>query len=172
MRKMVYMRRELSESAAMDYVTRYENVHRNLVSSSDARDTLYNSIESSELEVICIVGLQEKLRDDVEPFISKLSSCGINTWMLSGDNYENNLGVAYQLGFIESESQICHLHSDDSDCKRVILLNCTYLTCLLLDSAKATAKTITVEVQKQFRESRRWQHCYEWISNCWGATKP
>lgn len=34
-RKFIYLKRELTEDQAMDYVQKYENVHKNLVTNVD-----------------------------------------------------------------------------------------------------------------------------------------
>lgn len=56
MRKFIYMKKELTEDQAMDYVQKYENAHKNLVTNVDQREEIYNSIENN-LEFICVVGL-------------------------------------------------------------------------------------------------------------------
>jgi len=78
----------------MDYVQKYENAHKNLTSNIDQREEIYNSIEQ-DLELICVLGMQEKIREDVEKVIFNLNQSGIGTWILSGDNFENNLAVCY-----------------------------------------------------------------------------
>ncbi|KAL4479077.1 hypothetical protein ABPG73_022195 [Tetrahymena malaccensis] len=113
-RRFIYMKKELTEDQCMEYVQKYENAHKNLISNVDQREEIYNSIEN-DLELICVIGLQEKIRPDVEPLIHSLNVSGIGTWMLSGDNFENNLGVAYQIGFVENDQQVLHFNSEDAD---------------------------------------------------------
>ncbi|KAL4496221.1 hypothetical protein ABPG72_012958 [Tetrahymena utriculariae] len=114
MRRFIYMKKELTEDQCMEYVQKYENAHKNLISNVDQREEIYNSIEN-DLELVCIIGLQEKIRPDVEPLMHNLNVSGIGTWMLSGDNYENNLGVAYQIGFVENDQQVLHFNQEDCD---------------------------------------------------------
>lgn len=111
---MVYMKKELSEDEAMDYVSKYENVHKNLVSNLSLREDLCHELETG-LEVICVLGLEEELQENAALLIKQLTSTGVGAWVLSGDDYENNLGVAQQLGIVSTESDILHLKSDDPD---------------------------------------------------------
>lgn len=108
------MKKELSEDEAMDYVSKYENVHKNLVSNLSLREDLCQELETN-LEVICVLGLEEKLQENAALLIKQLTSSGVGAWVLSGDDYENNLGVAQQLGIVSMESDILHLKSDDPD---------------------------------------------------------
>lgn len=68
------------------------------------------------MELLGVVFLEEKVSDDLRYSISKLNSCGINLWMVSGDCIENVIGVARNLDmYKEGGVSIVFNENDDAD---------------------------------------------------------
>ncbi|KAL7718817.1 Phospholipid-transporting ATPase [Entamoeba marina] len=83
--------------------------------SIDNRDlkisAAYDVLEH-DLELLCVIGIEDKLQNDVPETIDLLRRAGIRLWMLTGDKMETALGIANTSTIIPTDTQIVKIHGD------------------------------------------------------------
>ncbi|CAL8096885.1 unnamed protein product [Calicophoron daubneyi] len=87
LRTLVVASRSLSEEQYQDFAKRYHTAKMSVTDRVDKMQAVVATLES-ELEVLCLTGVEDKLQDGVRPTLEALRNAGIRVWMLTGDKLE------------------------------------------------------------------------------------
>lgn len=98
----VYCRRELIKEEAEIFKKKYNNLKTSLINQSDQLEKLAEELETN-LHVVSIIGLKEKLRAEVPKMISFFQCLNLNTWVLTGDTKEKAIFAAQSAGIIQEK---------------------------------------------------------------------
>lgn len=79
-----------------------------------------NEIESN-LEVIGVTAIEDKLQDEVPESIATLIEAGIKVWMITGDKQETAINIAISCRLFQGQDNllICNSNSRDSAMDRL-----------------------------------------------------
>ncbi|KAH8854908.1 putative phospholipid-transporting ATPase IH [Schistosoma japonicum] len=75
---------------------------------SDALKTIYEKIESN-LTLISITGVEDKLQPQVQECLKSLRNAGIHVWVLTGDKEETAITVSRAAGHFSPNMKLIHL---------------------------------------------------------------
>lgn len=120
MRPILYCKRELNDEKTDEYLRSYENLKKNLVQDHKKLEALYDEIET-DLNVICVVGLAEKLREGSSDMVKDMRLAGLYPWMATGDVGINALTCAYATNVIDSDTPLLHLEGKNYDAIKLLI---------------------------------------------------
>ena len=81
-------------------------------------DILINKMESNVV-LLGVSALEDKLQDEVEKDIKKFIEAGINFWMITGDKMDTAESIGYSCGIFSEDSEVYKI-KETNDIKRVI----------------------------------------------------
>ena len=91
--------------------------------SNDRQDNI-NSIMGeieSDLTLIGVTGIEDRLQDGVEDTIAVLLAAGIRIWMLTGDKPETAVNIAKSCGLLRADARILRLYTPDISAIRKVI---------------------------------------------------
>ncbi|EWS76726.1 adenylate/guanylate cyclase domain protein (macronuclear) [Tetrahymena thermophila SB210] len=103
---IAFCKRELDELEIYQIQNQYENALK-APEFYQNKEAIINYIYSSyifKLELQCIIGIQETLRKDSQELVSLMNESFINTWMLTGDQFQKAVPAAYNCRILQRES--------------------------------------------------------------------
>ncbi len=109
MRTLVLAYRELDDEYFSEWDSRYYEA-LTIVSSSRYENVceLQSEIET-EMSLVGMTAIEDKLQDEVKETISQLKKSSIKVWMLTGDKKETALSIGYSCGLIDPTNEIITL---------------------------------------------------------------
>lgn len=108
LRTLVVARKKLSESSWNDFDRRYKAAQ--LVAGEDRAVEMakvVSEILESELELLALTGVEDKLQEDVKSTLELLRNAGLKIWMLTGDKIETATNIAVSSKLV-SRNQFIH----------------------------------------------------------------
>ncbi|KAL8721792.1 MAG: hypothetical protein Q9225_001592 [Loekoesia sp. 1 TL-2023] len=106
-RTLVVGRRRLSAQQYQEFSSRYKEVSLSLqLRDAKMARTVREHLESN-LELLGVTGVEDKLQKDVKPSLELLRNAGIKIWMLTGDKVETARCVAVSAKLV-SRTQYIH----------------------------------------------------------------
>ncbi|CAD8123244.1 unnamed protein product [Paramecium sonneborni] len=66
-------------------------------------------------DLVTVVGVQEKINKHVTPALNGIKSLGIPCWIVSGDNYEKVLPIAYKVQLFNQNDTVVHIQAKTQD---------------------------------------------------------
>lgn len=106
-RTLVIGRRRLSEQQYEDFSLRYKEASLSLQSRDARMARVAKERLESNLELLGVTGVEDKLQKDVKPSLELLRNAGIKIWMLTGDKVETARCVAVSAKLV-SRTQSIH----------------------------------------------------------------
>ncbi|KAF2755652.1 phospholipid-translocating P-type ATPase-like protein [Pseudovirgaria hyperparasitica] len=94
LRTLVVGRKKLSQETFNDFATQYTQASISLQSREMAMSRVVSRFLESNLELLGVTGVEDKLQRDVKPSLELLRNAGIKIWMLTGDKVETARCVA------------------------------------------------------------------------------
>lgn len=107
LRTLVVGRKRLSSSQYEDFSQRYAQASLALQGRDASMAEVVKSFLESDLELLGITGVEDKLQRDVKPSLELLRNAGIKIWMLTGDKVETARCVAISSKLV-SRGQYIH----------------------------------------------------------------
>ncbi|OON23972.1 phospholipid-translocating P-type ATPase, flippase, partial [Opisthorchis viverrini] len=87
LRTLVVASRSLTNEQYDDFAARYHTAKMSVTERVDKMQAVVATLET-ELEVLCLTGVEDKLQEGVRPTLEALRNAGIRVWMLTGDKLE------------------------------------------------------------------------------------
>ncbi|KAI4152959.1 MAG: hypothetical protein L6R39_001706 [Caloplaca ligustica] len=106
-RTLVVGRRRLSMQQYQDFSSRYKEASLSLQSRDARMARVVKEHLESNLELLGVTGVEDKLQKDVKPSLELLRNAGIKVWMLTGDKVETARCVAVSAKLV-SRTQYIH----------------------------------------------------------------
>lgn len=95
--RFIYAQKKISKEEVTAYVNRYSGIVKAKKYDADSIDRVASLLEN-RLKFIGSIGVKAKLREEAKPLVDRFIEAGIKVSILSGDNYENTINVARELG--------------------------------------------------------------------------
>ena len=108
LRTLVVGRRKLSSQQYAEFAAAYKEASLSLQSRDAAMADVVRAHLETNLELLGVTGVEDKLQRDVKPSLELLRNAGIKIWMLTGDKVETARCVAVSSKLV-SRSQ--HIHT-------------------------------------------------------------
>lgn len=87
LRTLVVACRNLTDEQYEDFAKRYHTAKMSVTDRASKMHAVIETLET-ELEVLCLTGVEDKLQEGVRPTLEALRNAGIHVWMLTGDKLE------------------------------------------------------------------------------------
>ena len=94
LRTLVVGRKRLSADQHRDFTARYQEAALSISGRDAGMQRVVGSVLETDLELIGVTGVEDKLQRDVKPSLELLRNAGIKIWMLTGDKVETARCVA------------------------------------------------------------------------------
>lgn len=95
LRTLVLGRKRLSDEAYAAFDARYREAQ--LVAGEERGDAMRDVVQEyleSDLELLALTGVEDKLQDDVKSTLELMRNAGLKIWMLTGDKIETATNIA------------------------------------------------------------------------------
>lgn len=98
LRTLVIAQKQLDEKEFEGWQENYRQAKADMNNREKAMNRCLEELET-DMELLGITGVEDKLQDDVAITIENLRSAGIQVWMLTGDKVETATCIALSAGF-------------------------------------------------------------------------
>lgn len=108
LRTLVVGRKRLSENALAEFNKRHRSAQ--LLGGDERAEAIQRVIDDcleSELELLALTGVEDKLQDDVKSTLELMRNAGLKIWMLTGDKIETATNIAVSSKLV-SRNQYIH----------------------------------------------------------------
>ncbi|BEJ16980.1 hypothetical protein CspHIS471_0603810 [Cutaneotrichosporon sp. HIS471] len=108
LRTLVVGRKRLSNENYAAFDTKYREAQ--LVAGDERADAMRTVVQEyleSDLELLALTGVEDKLQDDVKPTLELMRNAGLKIWMLTGDKIETATSIAVSSKLV-SRNQYIH----------------------------------------------------------------
>jgi len=106
-RTLVIAKKRLTEAAYAEFAAAYSRAKVSVVDRSSAMQNVVSTLLESNLELLGLTGVEDKLQDDVRTTLELLRNAGLKIWMLTGDKIETACCIAISSKLV-SRTQIIH----------------------------------------------------------------
>ncbi|KAJ1718565.1 putative aminophospholipid-translocase, partial [Coemansia biformis] len=136
LRTLVVGRKRLSQQAYRKFEDAYQQARVTVVGRADAMRQVVADYLESDLELLGLTGVEDRLQDNVRATLELLGNAGIKVWMLTGDKVETATCVAVSARLVRRD-QLVHVVSGLRSAHEVNLALETLRTlndcCLIID---------------------------------------
>lgn len=136
LRTLVIGHKKLNTGLYQLFAKDYEEASLSMTSRDASMQRVVNKYLESEIELLGITGVEDKLQKDVKSSIELLRNAGIKIWMLTGDKVETAKCVAISAKLIargQYVHQITQVHLADMALTQLEYLKSNFNLCLLID---------------------------------------
>ncbi|KPU79470.1 uncharacterized protein Dana_GF17746, isoform F [Drosophila ananassae] len=102
LRTLVLAERRLTEQYYNDWRMRQQEAALSLDSREQKLNAIYEEIES-EMQLVGVTAIEDKLQDGVPKSIANLQNAGIKIWVLTGDKQETAINIGYSCQLLTDE---------------------------------------------------------------------
>ncbi|XP_070137122.1 phospholipid-transporting ATPase ID isoform X3 [Drosophila bipectinata] len=102
LRTLVLAERRLTEQYYNDWRMRQQEAALSLDSREQRLNAIYEEIES-EMQLVGVTAIEDKLQDGVPKSIANLQNAGIKIWVLTGDKQETAINIGYSCQLLTDE---------------------------------------------------------------------
>lgn len=88
LRTLVLGRKRMSHEEYEEFDRRYKDAQVSTVNRSAAMSAVVSRYLETDLELLALTGVEDKLQEDVKSTLELLRNAGIKIWMLTGDKLE------------------------------------------------------------------------------------
>ncbi|KAI8324412.1 phospholipid-translocating P-type ATPase [Martensiomyces pterosporus] len=110
LRTLVVGRKRLSSEAYKRFETAYQNAKITVLGRAEAMQQVVADYLESDLELLGLTGVEDRLQDNVPTTLELLGNAGIKVWMLTGDKVETATCVAVSAKLVKRD-QLIHVLS-------------------------------------------------------------
>ncbi|KAJ2726062.1 putative aminophospholipid-translocase [Coemansia sp. Benny D115] len=108
LRTLVVGRKRLSADAYARFETAYQRAKVSVVGRAEAMQQVVSDYLESDLELLGLTGVEDRLQDNVRATLELLGNAGIKVWMLTGDKVETATCVAVSAKLVRRD-QLIHV---------------------------------------------------------------
>lgn len=97
LRTLVVARKKLSEETWNEFDTKYKTAQLSGGNGGERKnmiDGVVRKFLESDLELLALTGVEDKLQEDVKPTLELIRNAGVKIWMLTGDKIETATNIA------------------------------------------------------------------------------
>ncbi|XP_022213431.1 probable phospholipid-transporting ATPase IM isoform X10 [Drosophila obscura] len=102
LRTLVLAERRLTEQYYKEWRTRQQEAALSMDSREERLNEIYEEIES-DMQLVGVTAIEDKLQDGVPKAIANLQSAGIKIWVLTGDKQETAINIGYSCQLLSDE---------------------------------------------------------------------
>ncbi|XP_023034839.1 phospholipid-transporting ATPase ID isoform X8 [Drosophila willistoni] len=102
LRTLVLAERRLTEQYYNDWRIRQQEASLAMDSREQRLNAIYEEIES-EMQLVGVTAIEDKLQDGVPKSIANLQNAGIKIWVLTGDKQETAINIGYSCQLLTDE---------------------------------------------------------------------
>ncbi|KAL8751819.1 MAG: hypothetical protein Q9184_005937, partial [Pyrenodesmia sp. 2 TL-2023] len=153
-RTLVVGRRRLSPQQYQDFSFRYKEASLSLQARDASMARVVREHLESNLELLGVTGVEDKLQKDVKPSLELLRNAGIKIWMLTGDKVETARCVAVSAKLVSRTQYIHTITKLTSDTPAATALDALSL---LRSKPDSTALLIDGDSLSYFLNHHRWE---------------
>lgn len=113
LRTLVISQKLITATTFEKWNNKYLKAKANLSNREELVDQCIRELES-DMELLGITGVEDKLQDEVAMTIESLRGAGIQVWMLTGDKVETATCIAISAGFKDRRQPIFYMRDLDS----------------------------------------------------------
>lgn len=106
LRTLVIGRKQLSEESLGVFLQQYAQAKLTMHDRNKSMRAVLSSLLETDLELLGITGVEDRLQDDVKLTLETLRNAGIKTWMLTGDKVETATCIAISSKLISRSQPI------------------------------------------------------------------
>ena len=106
LRTLVIGKKKLSEEAFLEFETGYREAKISILNRSERMQEVITNYLESDLELLGLTGVEDKLQDDVKLTLEQLKNAGLKIWMLTGDKVETATNIAISTKLISRSQSI------------------------------------------------------------------
>ena len=136
LRTLVVGRKKLSVQQYQEFSAKYQNASLAIAGRDAGMQRVVSHYLESDLELLGVTGVEDKLQKDVKPSLELLRNAGIKIWMLTGDKVETARCVAVSSKLVARGQYIytvAKLKKKDSAQDHLDFLRSKADACLLID---------------------------------------
>ncbi|KAL4445014.1 hypothetical protein ABPG74_018742 [Tetrahymena malaccensis] len=115
---VLFCKKQLTEQQANLIIEKYINIEKglNFLEKEKQIETLYRD-QLSNMDMVTLVSLKENLNPNAKSLVENLRQANINTWLLTGDDYQRALATSYETGMLQkfSKNDIFHFQSETEE---------------------------------------------------------
>ncbi|KAL8952568.1 MAG: hypothetical protein Q9222_001522 [Ikaeria aurantiellina] len=153
-RTLVVGRRRLSAQQYSSFATSYKDASLSLQARDAKMARVVREHLESNLELLGVTGVEDKLQRDVKPSLELLRNAGIKIWMLTGDKVETARCVAVSAKLVSRTQYIHTITKLTSDVPASMALDALSL---LRSKPDSTALLIDGDSLSYFLNHHRWE---------------
>ena len=109
LRTLVIGRKKLSDEKFATFEERFKKAGLTIQDRKAALAEIVKSELETELELLAVTGVEDKLQDDVKLSLETLRNAGIKIWMLTGDKVETATCIAISSKLVSRTQRIVHV---------------------------------------------------------------
>ncbi|XP_030564810.1 phospholipid-transporting ATPase ID isoform X5 [Drosophila novamexicana] len=102
LRTLVLAERRLTEQYYSDWRLRQQEAALSMDSREQKLNAMYEEVES-DMQLLGVTAIEDKLQDGVPKSIANLQSAGIKIWVLTGDKQETAINIGYSCQLLTDE---------------------------------------------------------------------
>ena len=95
LRTLVFGVKTLSEELYADFERKYHEAECSMENRDANMQHVVEALLESDLQPLCITGVEDKLQEDVRPTLELLQQAGIKVWMLTGKHKHKNTNTYF-----------------------------------------------------------------------------
>ncbi|CAK69401.1 unnamed protein product (macronuclear) [Paramecium tetraurelia] len=111
MRTVVYSKVYLRENEKAEFLDRYQELK--FSQSQNDLIQLFHDIEK-DMQIMHVLGIKEKIRPDAKVLIQQMRQADLSLFLLSGDDLNRVLPVAYKSKLLSTTDQLLYIDSDNA----------------------------------------------------------
>ncbi|KAL3998137.1 phospholipid-translocating P-type ATPase flippase family protein [Acanthocheilonema viteae] len=105
LRTLVVAKKVLSMEQLVDFEKHYHQAKMTVVDRSEHMAAVLRRLET-DLQLICLTGVEDRLQDQVTTSLELLRNAGIKIWMLTGDKLETAICIAKSSGLFSKTDNV------------------------------------------------------------------
>ncbi|EAS03767.2 adenylate/guanylate cyclase domain protein (macronuclear) [Tetrahymena thermophila SB210] len=149
---VLFCKKQLTELQAAQIIEKYISIEKglNFLEKEKQIEALYRE-QLSNMDMLTLVSLKENLNPNAKSLIENLRQANINTWLLTGDDYQRALATSYETGMLQkfSKNDIFHFQSETEE-ETINLMKSNLKTIReLLDSDRTDQKATSISRKYQ-----------------------
>ena len=112
LRTLVVAQKLLDNDYFADWLENYKNAQASMSNRNEKIREAIKSLETN-MEFLCVTGVEDKLQDEVYDTIESLRNAGMKIWMLTGDKVETATCIAISTGLKTKQQRITYIKETD-----------------------------------------------------------
>ena len=105
LRTLLISKRELTEEFYLSWKQRYEAAALSVTKRRQKTESAMEEVESN-LELLGVTGIEDRLQDGVSDAISSLRNAGVKVWVLTGDKVDTAVNIGYACALLTTSMSL------------------------------------------------------------------